>query len=151
MKSTWLRAGLWILAIINLFTGVWASVDPEGWWESFPGFGHAWVIGFGGYNEHLIRDVGGFFLAFGILFALAAIYLEKRLAGGALFAWLFFAVPHLTFHLRNRGDLSSTDNLLSLEALAFEVALPILLLVLIPRTRFPNDLVDADEKSPNPP
>ena len=136
MKQGWLRGGLVALAAINVFTGFWASVDPDGWWESFPGFGHAWVIGFGTYNEHLVRDVGGFFLAFGILFALAAIYLEKRLAGAALVAWLFFAVPHLTFHLANQGTLSSTDNLLSLEGLAVEVAVPVILLILLPRIRF---------------
>ena len=140
MRSGWLRGGLIILAVINVFTGFWASVDPDGWWTSFPGFGHAWVIGFGSYNEHLVRDVGGFFLAFGVLFAVAAIYLEKRLAGAALGAWLFFAVPHLAFHLRNRGELSSTDNLLSLQGLALEVAIPVVLLILLPRIRIGPDM-----------
>lgn len=135
MRQGWLRGGLIFLAAINVFTGFWASVDPDGWWESFPGFGHAWVIGFGSYNEHLVRDVGGFFLAFGILFALAAMFLEKRFAGAALAAWLFFAAPHLAFHLRNRGNLSNTDNLLSLEGLAVEVVVPVILLILLPRIR----------------
>jgi hypothetical protein len=133
MKSKWLRGGLAFLAVLNIGTGFWASVDPGGWWSSFPGFGHAWVIGFGSYNEHLVRDVGGFFLAFGVLFALAAIFLEKRFAGASLLAWLFFAVPHLAFHLRNRGNLSSSDNLLSLEGLALEVAIPVILLIMLPR------------------
>lgn len=136
MSTAWLRAGLIVLAAVNVFTGFWASVDPAGWWKSFPGFGHAWVIGFGSYNEHLVRDVGGFFLAFGVLFALAAVFLDRRFGGAALVAWLFFAIPHLAFHLRNRGSLSSSDNLLSLEGLAFEVALPVVLLALIPRMRF---------------
>jgi hypothetical protein len=139
VKPTWLRIGLAFLAATNIFTGFWASVDPEGWWESFPGFGHAWIIGFGSYNEHLVRDVGGFFLAFGILFALAAIFLEKRFAGATMLAWLFFAAPHLAFHMRNRGNLSSSDNLLSLEALALEVAIPVILLILLPRIDFAPD------------
>jgi hypothetical protein len=140
--------GLTLLAVINVFTGFWASVDPDGWWSSFPGFGHAWVIGFGSYNEHLVRDVGGFFLAFGVLFAIAAIYLSKRLAGAALGAWLFFAAPHLAFHLRNRGELSSTDNLLSLEGLAVEVIIPVVLLILLPRIRLDSEPPPPVERTP---
>jgi hypothetical protein len=124
------------LSISNLYAGLWAVYDPQGWWEKFPGFGRAWVSGFGAYSEHLVRDVGGFFLAFGVLFLLAAIFLEKRLAIASQVAWLCFAAPHLVYHMRERGTLSDSDNLLSLEALAFQVALPILLLVGISRTDF---------------
>jgi hypothetical protein len=130
------RLGIGLLAVTNLFTGIWAVYDPQGWWESFPGFGHAWVSAFGAYSEHLVRDVGGFFLAFGVLFLLAAIFLEKRFAISSQVAWLCFATPHLIYHMTERGSLSDADNLLSLEALAFVVALPILLLVAIARTDF---------------
>ena len=136
MRPIWARVGLFILAVTNLFTGVWAIADPRGWWDSFPGFGHAWVSGFGAYSEHLVRDVGGFFLGFGVLFLLAAIFLEKRFAASAHVAWLCFAAPHLAYHMTEQGTLSDSDNLLSLEALALQVALPILLLVLISRTDF---------------
>jgi hypothetical protein len=136
VRTIWVRAGLVVLAALNIFTGVWAIYDPAGWWETFPGFGHAWVSGFGAYSEHLVRDVGGFFLGFGILFLLAAIFLEKRFAIASQVAWLCFAVPHLVYHMGEQGTLSDADNLLSLEALAFEVALPILLLVAISRTDF---------------
>ena len=132
----WLRVGMGVLSIQNLYAGAWAIYDPQGWWESFPGFGRAWVSGFGEYSEHLVRDVGGFFLAFGVLFLLAAIFLEKRFAIASQVAWLFFATPHLVYHLGEQGSLSDADNLLSLEALAFQVALPILLLVAISRTDF---------------
>lgn len=132
----WLRLGIGLLAVSNLFTGGWAVFDPAGWWESFPGFGHAWVRAFGAYSEHLVRDVGAFFLAFGVLFLLAAIYLEKRLAIASQVSWLFFAGPHLAYHMSEQGTLTDSDNLLSLEALAFQVALSILLLVLIARTDF---------------
>ena len=136
MRTFWVRSGLGLLAVLNLFTGIWAVYDPAGWWESFPGFGHAWVSGFGAYSEHLVRDVGGFFLGFGVLFLIAAIFLEKRFATGTQIAWLCFAAPHLIYHMGEQGTLSDADNLLSLEALAFEVALPILLLVAIARTDF---------------
>jgi hypothetical protein len=132
----WLRVGLGVLSVQNLYTGLWAVYDPQGWWESFPGFGRAWVSGFGAYSEHLVRDVGGFFLAFGVLFLLAAVFLEKRIAIASQVAWLCFAAPHLIYHMGERGTLSDSDNLLSLEALAFQVALPILLLVLVSRTDF---------------
>jgi hypothetical protein len=131
-----LRLGMGLLAGSNLFTGGWAVYDPEGWWESFPGFGHAWVSAFGSYSEHLVRDVGAFFLAFGVLFLLAAIFLEKRLSYAALVSWLCFATPHLVYHMTEQGTLSDSDNLLSLEALASVVAVPILLLVAVARTDF---------------
>jgi hypothetical protein len=136
MSKIWLRIGLFLLGALNAFTGVWAVIDPRGWWDDFPGFGHSWVSGFGAYSEHLVRDVGGFFLGFGILFLIAAFFLEKRLAIASQIAWLCFAVPHLIYHMGERGTLSDSDNLLSLEALAFEVALPILLLVAAARTDF---------------
>ena len=136
MSTIWLRLGLGVLAVINLFTGVWAVYDPAGWWKSFPGFGRSWVSAFGAYSEHLVRDVGGFFLAFGVLFLLAAIFVEKRFALASLIAWLCFAAPHLIYHMGERGTMSDSDNLLSLEGLAFEVALPILLIVAISRTDF---------------
>ena len=154
MRPGWLRGGLIVMSAINIFTGFWASVDPDGWWKSFPGFGHAWVVGFGVYNEHLVRDVGGFFLAFGILFALAVMYLEKRLAGAALLAWLFFALPHLAFHVRNRGTLSNADNALSLAGLALEVLIPFVLLMLLPRMRLEDELEvtrDPEEEPVIPP
>lgn len=136
MRPIWTRIGLFVLAVTNLFTGGWAIVDPRGWWDDFPGFGHAWVSGFGAYSEHLVRDVGGFFLGFGVLFLIAAFFIEKRLAIASQIAWLCFAVPHLVYHMGEQGTLSDSDNLLSLEALAFEVALPILLLLAISRTDF---------------
>jgi hypothetical protein len=138
MKPIWVRIGLFVLCVSNVFTGVWAVMDPRGWWDSFPGFGHAWVSGFGAYSEHLVRDVGGFFLGFGVLFLIATFFLEKRLAVASLISWLFFAVPHLVYHMSEQGTLSDADNLLSLEALAFVVALPILILVAITRTDFRN-------------
>jgi hypothetical protein len=140
-----LRLGLGFLSVTNLYTGLWAVYDPQGWWDNFPGFGRAWVSAFGAYSEHLVRDVGGFFLAFGVLFLLAAIFLEKRFAISSQVAWLCFAAPHLIYHMGERGTLSDSDNLLSLEALAFQVALSILLLVGIARTDFrTRDQREAD-------
>ncbi|HEY7874001.1 MAG TPA: hypothetical protein VIG64_02645 [Actinomycetota bacterium] len=146
MRTIWVRIGLFILAVMNIFTGAWAVWDPRGWWDTFPGFGHAWVSGFGEYSEHLVRDVGGFFLGFGVLFLIATFFLEKRLAIASQFAWLFFAVPHLVYHMGERGTLSDSDNLLSLEALASQVALSILILVAISRTDFRSRAQVATEE-----
>jgi hypothetical protein len=151
MRPVWLRAGLFVLGAINIGTGFWASVDPESWWDSFPGFGHSWVSAFGPFNEHLVRDVGGLFLAFGVLFVLASFFLDKRFAGSALVAWLFFAIQHLVFHLRERGSLSSSDNLLSIEGLAFEVALPVFLLLMLPRIDLTKDRSVPETPPPSAP
>ena len=53
--------------VIDVATGMWALVDPHGWYDDFPGFGHHWVAGQGGtFNEHLASDAGAGFLAVGV-------------------------------------------------------------------------------------
>jgi nucleoside-diphosphate-sugar epimerase len=57
------------------------------------------------YNEHLVRDFGGMNLAMAVVFGVAAVTLDRRLAATALVAYLVFAVPHLAFHAGATGAL----------------------------------------------
>jgi hypothetical protein len=51
---------------------------PRTFYDDFP-FGRAWVEMLPPYNEHLVSDVGGFYLGFALLFAWAAVSLHRAL------------------------------------------------------------------------
>ncbi len=101
------RLGLVFLAVSALYPGVWALFAPESFFRDFPGFGLSWIQDFPPYNEHLARDVGAFFLAFGVLFLAAAVIMDRRLTQVVLSVSLVFAVPHLIFHLGDSDVLQT--------------------------------------------
>ena len=51
------------MALFGLIPGAWAAIAPESFYWDFPKIRSAWVSSDGPFNEHLIRDVGAFFLA----------------------------------------------------------------------------------------
>lgn len=63
------RGGLIALAMIAGGVGGWQFFAPHLFYDAFPGLGHAWVSLFPPFNAHLMQDVGGFNLAFAVLFA----------------------------------------------------------------------------------
>jgi hypothetical protein len=134
--SWWLRIGLSFMALIELVTGVWAVVDPSGWYADFPGFGRHWVSANGPFNHHLTVDAGAGFLAVGVLLLVAAVRLDRRAVQLSLVALLVHEVPHLLYHLAHTpAALSGGDVVLGAGGLAFEVALGAVLLALVTRTR----------------
>lgn len=94
-----------LVGLIDAATGGRALVDPHGWYDKFPGFGHHWVSGQGGsYNEHLVSDAGAGFLAVGLILVVGALIgspLAMRLAALALLA---HALPHFIFHVSHSPD-----------------------------------------------
>ena len=70
-----LRAALALVALANAITGVQAVAAPRAFYDGFP-FGRGWVAELPPFNAHLTTDVGGFFLAFAVLFGWAAVRLE---------------------------------------------------------------------------
>ena len=119
-----------LVGLIDTFTGGWALVDPHGWWDKFPGFGHHWVSGQGGvFNEHLASDAGAGFLAVGVVLVVGAVIgtpLAVRLAALVL---LVHALPHFVFHVAHspehlsRGDRAAGTYGLLAEAIIGAVAL----------------------------
>ena len=124
------RVLLGLVGLVDGATGVWALVDPRGWFDTFPGFGHHWVSGQGGaFNEHLASDAGAGFLAVGIILVVAALIgspMAMRLAALALLA---HALPHFLFHVTNspehlsRGDKAAGTYGLLAEAVIGAAAL----------------------------
>jgi hypothetical protein len=92
------RLGLLVLAATAAFPGVWALVSPHSFFNDFPGLGLHWVSSLPPFNEHLIRDVGSFYVAFAVLLAAAASSGDRRLSRVALLSWLVFSVSHLIWH-----------------------------------------------------
>lgn len=56
-----------VLALTAATVGVWAAGFPRSFHADFPLPGRGWIAGLGPYHEHLIRDVGGLYLALLVL------------------------------------------------------------------------------------
>lgn len=133
--SPWLRPGLALLAVQAGVVGIWALVAPRSFYDDFPGVAEPWVAALPPFNEHLIRDVGGLYAAFTILFVTAAVVLDDTLVKAALFSWLPFAALHFYFHVTHSGALDFSQAALQNVLLAAVVVIPLGLLVGMRRRR----------------
>jgi hypothetical protein len=117
-----------ILAFTALYTGGWAEFAPASFYHSFPGAGHRWISVLGPYDEHLVRDVGGLYLA------LCAVTVWAIIRPGALgFAqagvgWLVFSVPHFVFHMFHLDTYGTADTIGNVVTLGGTLVLAALLL-----------------------
>jgi AhpD family alkylhydroperoxidase len=118
------------LAVPSIVTGGWALIAPHSWHDDFPWFGRHWLPVFGAYNEHLARDFGGALLALGVLLLWAALAPRVSVWRAAAASYLFFAAPHLAYHLAHIGDLPTGDDIVNLALLVGSVALPVAVLLM---------------------
>ncbi len=125
-----LRVGLLVLAMPPSLLGLWASLDPAGFFAAFPGLGLHWVDLLPPYNEHLVRDVGGLCLGQAVLLLVAAAWPERTLVRAALIASLATAVPHLLFHVTHVDGWGASDAILQAATLGVPAVLPAVLLLL---------------------
>ena len=121
------QAILFGLGGIQFLNGLWATLSPTGFYGDFP-LGRGWVEALPAYNEHLMRDVGGLFLATGLVLLAAAFTLERRLTLIALVSYLLFSVPHATWHLFNLDAYGTGDAIANAVTLVSTVVLPLWLL-----------------------
>ena len=129
---TLFRLGLAGLGLVQLTNGLYALLAPRSFYEDFPA-GRGWVEAIPGYNPHLLADVGGLFIATGVLMLLAAVWLERRVVLAALVTWLLFAVPHTAYHLANLGPYDAADAVGNAVSLSLTVLIPVALLALLAR------------------
>jgi len=118
-----------VLAATTLPSSLWALPFPRSFYDDFPLPGADWVSTLGPYDEHLVRDYGALNLALGILLAVAAVYLDRRLTRVALAAWLGYAVPHFVYHTTVVDRFPFVENLAQLTSLGTQVVLPLALLL----------------------
>lgn len=127
--AVWKRIALGYLGIVALQIGVWAQFAPRSFYDDFPGLGRTWVRVDGPYNEHLVRDVGGLYLALAVVVGVALVSLARSLVFAASVAVLASAVPHVIYHVTHRSGLSTSDLAASLTGLALVAVLPIALIL----------------------
>jgi hypothetical protein len=92
------RILLGFFAVEGLLVGGWQLLAPRSFWTDFPGLGRHWVSGDGGYNEHLLRDVGQGTLAIGLVAVIGLVSGSVWVARATGLAALVANLPHQLYH-----------------------------------------------------
>ncbi|HXD61435.1 MAG TPA: hypothetical protein VN619_05880 [Lacisediminihabitans sp.] len=129
MNTALRRIVLAITAALGIFVGVWAAAFPDSFYSEFPGLGFIWVAVDGPFNEHLIRDVGGLYLAIAAATLLALFSRELAATRAVGVAWTVFGVLHLSYHASHLAGMSETDAIGELLSLSVSLVLGIILLL----------------------
>lgn len=134
-RSRLVRIGLLYLAASAALVGLWALAAPKSWHDSFPGLGMHWASAQPPYNEHLVRDVGGFYTGFMALFLWAAWRPARNLVVPLCWAWAALQVPHLVFHVAHDEGMPRSDWLLQTTSLAGLIAVAVAVALVSGRER----------------
>ena len=129
MNTLTRRIVLAVTAALGLYVGIWAAAFPQGFYDSFPGFGLMWVSVDGPYNEHLIRDVGGLYLAVAAATVYAIFSRSVAPTRAIGLAWTVFGIPHFAYHLHHLEGLSTIDVVGNVVSLGGSVLLGLVLLI----------------------
>jgi len=130
--ATVARISLWLLAAEAAAVGVPAQLAPRAFYDSFP-VGASWVDMLPPYNEHFVNDVAGFYVAFALLFAWAAVTLRRELVVPLCAAWGVAALLHFVYHVTHLDGWDAADAVAQTVALALVLALPVIAAVAAPR------------------
>jgi len=135
-RRLWLRVVLAALAVEELMIGIWALVDPAGFYRGFPGLGRHWASADGPYNHHFVGDTGAGFFAVGVLLVIAVVWMHRDVIRAAFVVVIAHAFPHFLYHLTHPAKaLSGADNALSTGGLAVVTAVAIVCLIALARGR----------------
>lgn len=124
-NSGLIRASLAILAFAALSVGLPAAFAPGTFFDDYPFFA-SWVGLLPPYNEHLITDVGGLYLGFGVMFIWALIKPSRQLILPLCVGWLICQLLHSIFHAGHLGPFDTADAISQTLLLAFITLLPLL-------------------------
>jgi hypothetical protein len=117
-----LRTVLAALAISAAVPGVWAVAGPRSFYADFPGAGRHWVDRLPAFSEHLVTDVGAFYLAFAVLFAWAAARPSRELVVPLAVAWSVFSAIHFAWHVSHLDGFPDEDAVAQTVSLALVLA-----------------------------
>jgi hypothetical protein len=129
-RLTAARVILTLLCLWNLAVGVYATAAPRGFYDNVLG-----VDALPPYNQHLLTDVGGLYLGFGVLLAWAAVTLGRQLTRAACAAVATSQVVHSAYHIAHLERLGTGEAVIQTIGLAAGVVLPICAVLLLPPTR----------------
>lgn len=128
--DTRVRVSLWFLILGGVGVGMWAQFFPQAFYDSFPGFGRSWVSVDGPFNEHLVRDVGGGYLALAAVTLMAMWTKTKEVIQATALGWLAAQIPHFVYHVSHLDHFASTtDKVGNVIILTLLVLVPAYLLV----------------------
>jgi hypothetical protein len=122
---SWLRAGLIFFAAGDVLTGAWAYLLPRSFYHDVPT-----VALDPPFSQHFVSDVGAFYVSQGVVLALAALAMERRLVRAALAGYVTFAVLHLAFHVTHLAGMPPHDAVGLTTALVLDAAIPAALLII---------------------
>lgn len=128
MRHHLARGVLAVLGLTALVVGGWALLAPRSFYDDFPGGGAHWIVVDGPFNEHLVRDVGGLYLALLAVTVSALLRTSTWNCRVAAAAWLTFGVPHLWYHAQHTDLLDGASAVANIVVLALGLALPASLL-----------------------
>lgn len=142
MNTPLRRTLLGLAAALGVYVGLWAYAAPDSFYRSFPGLGLHWIDAEGAYDEHLIRDVGAFYLGLAAA-SVAAALVRSALPGRVVgLAWGVFGVLHFGFHAFHLEG-SAVDRVGTLVSLGLSALLGVLL-VLPSRRPDPRSALEAE-------
>jgi len=118
-----------VLAATQGSIGVWGLVDPESFFDRFPGAGRGWVASLPPYNEHLVRDVGGLSLALAVVLAQAAARADRSTSRVVALGFGAYAAPHALFHVQHLEQLTSAAAVAQTLGLGLQLVLTTLVVV----------------------
>lgn len=130
-----LRVTLAFLAFSAALPGLQATISPASFYDGFP-FGRAWVQMLPPFNEHLVRDVGNYKVAFAILFAWAAWRPSRELVIPLASAWSVAALLHAVYHAQNLDGFGVGDGIGLIAVLIAALVLPALAIVVTRESRY---------------
>jgi hypothetical protein len=132
---------LWTLAAMSAFTGFLATLAPRTFYDDFPA-GLSWVDMLPPYNQHLVSDVGEFYLAFTLLFVWAAVSRQRALVVPLCTAWIVVALLHFGYHLAHLDGWDAGDAIAQTVALALVLVLPVTALAAVRSHDAGSDALD---------
>jgi presenilin-like A22 family membrane protease len=126
-KRLVLRVALFALAVYAGFVGMPATLFPHAFYDSFPA-GLSWVSNLPPYNQHLVVDVGGFYLAFTLLFIWTGVTLQRTQIVPVVFAWTLVQAIHFVYHAAHLDNFDAADAVAQTASLAIVLVLPLIAL-----------------------
>ena len=121
-----------MLGLSALSIGIPASFAPETFYTDYP-FYTALVKLLPPYNEHLITDIGGLYLGFGVMFIWAMIKPSKELVVPLCWGWIAAQALHFAFHVSHLTGFTTTEAVGQQIGLALYIAVALVPIAMLRR------------------
>ena len=131
--SPLIRICLGVLGLSALALGIPASFVPETFYTDYPFF-TALVSLLPPYNEHLITDVGGMYLAFGVIFIWAMVRPTRQLIVPVCAGWIVAQTLHFAFHISNLTGFTTTEAVTQQIGLAIYIVVALIPIAILRRS-----------------